>query len=67
MLNLINSSGTNIVDVFNTRYTKSEVDTLISTSYNKTEPGNMLNQKVNTSGNSVIQDVWMLIYLDVVK
>ena len=40
--------------MFNTRYTKTEVDTLISTSYNKTETGNMLNQKVNTSGNNVI-------------
>ena len=40
--------------MFNTRYTKTEVDTLISTSYNKTETGNMLNQKANTSGNNVI-------------
>ena len=43
-----------IVDILNTRYTKTEVDTLISTSYNKTETGNMLNQKANTSGNNVI-------------
>ena len=55
MLNCINNNGTNIVDILNTRYTKSEVDTLISTYYNNTETGNMLNQKVHTSGNSVIQ------------
>ena len=55
MLNHINNNGTHIVDISNTRYTKSEVDTLISTSYNKTETGNMLNHTVNTSGDSVIQ------------
>ena len=54
VLSLINNSGTNTVDILNTRYTKSEVDTPISTSYNKTETGNRLNQKVNTSGDSVI-------------
>ena len=50
MLNLINNNGTNIVDILNIRSTKSEVDTLISASYNKTETDNMLNQKVNTPG-----------------
>ena len=54
MLSIINNNGTNIVDILNTRYTKTEVDTLIPTSYNTTETGNLLNQKVNTSGNNVI-------------
>ena len=54
MLSSITNNGTNIVDILNTRCTKTEVDTLISSSYNKTETGNMLNQKVNTSGNNVI-------------
>ena len=54
MLSSINNNGTNIVDMLNTRYTKTEVDTLISTSYNKAETGNLLNRKVNTSGNNVI-------------
>ena len=35
MLSVINSNGTNIVEILNTRYTKTEVDTLMSTSYNK--------------------------------
>ena len=55
MLNFINNNGANIVDIFNTRYTKLEVDTFLSTSYNAAETDNMLNHKVNTSGNSVIQ------------
>ena len=55
MLSTINNSGTNIVDISNTRYTKTEVDGLIPTSYNKAETVNLLNQKSNTSGNSVIQ------------
>ena len=54
MLNIIHNSGAIIVDIPNTRYTKTEVDTLTSTSYNKTETGNLLNQKANTSGNYVI-------------
>ena len=54
MLSIINNNGTDIVDILNTRYTKTEVDTLISTSYNKAETGNLLNQKVNTSDNNVI-------------
>ena len=58
MLNPMNNNGTNMIDILNTRYTKSEVDTPISTSYNKTETDNMLNQKVNTSGDSVIQGIW---------
>ena len=37
MLNLIYNNGTNMVDILNTRYTASEVDTLISTSYNSTD------------------------------
>ena len=36
MPGIINSTGSNIVDIFNTRYTKTEVDGLISTSYNNT-------------------------------
>ena len=55
MLNAISNHGTTIVDILTTRYTKSEVDTLISTSFNKTETGNMLNHKIDTSGNSFIQ------------
>ena len=59
MLSTINNSGTNIVYIYiyilNTRYTKTEADGLISTFYNKAETGNLLNQKSNTSGNSVIQ------------
>ena len=57
MLNIINNNGVNVTNILNTRYTKSEVDTLIPTSYNKPETYNMLNQKVNTSGNSVIQGI----------
>ena len=56
MLSLINTNGANIIDILNTRYAKTEVDTLISTSYNKTETCNLLKQKVNTSGNSVISN-----------
>ena len=56
MLNIINHNGTTIVGSFNTRRTKPEVDTLISASYDQTETGNMLNQKVNTSVNRFIQD-----------
>ena len=54
MMGFIHNNGTDIVDMLNTRYTKTEADTFISTSYNKAETGNMLNQKVNTSGNNVI-------------
>ena len=54
MLRIINNNGTNIVDILNTLYTKTEVDTLLSTSYHKTKTGNLLNQKVNTSGDNVI-------------
>ena len=54
VLSIINNNGTNIADMLNTRYTKTETDTLISTSYNKTTTGNRLTQKVNTSGNNVI-------------
>ena len=43
--------------ICNTRYTKSEVDTFRSTSYNTTETDNMLNHKVNISGDSVIQGI----------
>ena len=57
MLNLIHKNCTNIINIISTRYTKSEIDTLISTSDNKTDTGNMLNQKVNTSGDSVIQNI----------
>ena len=53
MLSTINNNGTNIVNILNTRYTKAGVYTLISASYNQTETDNMLNQKVNTSGNKV--------------
>ena len=35
MLSTINDNGTNIVDILNTRYTKTEVDTLISSPYTK--------------------------------
>ena len=55
MLSTNNNNGTNNIDILNTRYTKTEVDGLKSISYNKTEAGNLLNQKTNTSGNSVIQ------------
>ena len=51
------SNGTNIVDVLNTRYTKPEVDIIISTYYNNAETDNMSNHKVNASGDSVIQCV----------
>ena len=54
MLSTINNNATNIVDISNTRYTKTEVDTLISTYHSKTEIDNLLIQKVNTSGNNVI-------------
>ena len=54
MLSIINNNGTHTVHILNTRYTKTEVDTLISTSDNKAETGNLLNQKVNTSGNNII-------------
>ena len=54
MLSTINNNGTNMVDILNTRYTKTEFDTLMATSCNKTETGNLLNQKVNTLGNDVI-------------
>ena len=54
MLSIINNSGTNIVDILNTRYTKTEVDTLIPISYNKAETVNLLNQKANTSCKDVI-------------
>ena len=37
MLSTINNNGSDMVDIANTRYTKTEVDTIISTSYNKTE------------------------------
>ena len=55
MLSIIDSNGTNTVDILNTRYTKTEVGGLTSISYNKTEADNLLNQKTNTSGNRVIQ------------
>ena len=55
MLGVINNNGPNMVDILNTRYTKTEVDGLVSTSYNKAETDNLSNQKINTSGNSVIQ------------
>ena len=55
MLNLMKNNGTDIIDIFNTRYAQSEVDTLISTSYNTTETANLLNQKANTPGKSFIQ------------
>ena len=58
MLSPMNNNGTNMVDKINTRYTKSEVDTITSTSHKKAETDNMLNQKVNTSGNSVIQSMF---------
>ena len=45
MPSTIINNGSNIVDILNTRYTKTEVDGRISTSYNKAETGNMLNQK----------------------
>ena len=54
MLTFINNNGTDIVDILNTRCTKTEADTLMSTSYNEAETDNLLNQKVNTSGNDVI-------------
>ena len=54
MYNVINNNGTNTVDSLNTRYTKSEVDTLIYISYNKTETGILLNLMVSTSGNNSI-------------
>ena len=57
MLGIINNNGSNIVDIVNTRYTKTEVDGLKPTSYNKTETDNLLNQKVNTSGDSAIQGI----------
>ena len=41
MLRTINNNGTNMVDILNARYTKTEVDTLIATSYNKTETRNL--------------------------
>ena len=54
MLSTINNNGTNKVGILNIRYTKTEVDTLISTSCNKAETDNLLNQKANTSGNNVV-------------
>ena len=57
MLTIINSNGVNITNILSIRYTQSEVDTLISTFHNKAETGNMLNQKVNTPGNSFIQGI----------
>ena len=56
MLSIMNNNGTNIIDILNTRYTKTEVDTLMSTFYNKTETGNLLNQRANTLGNNVISN-----------
>ena len=47
------ASNTVATDCLTTNYTNS-VD-LTTVSYNKTETDNMLNQKVNTSGNSSIQ------------
>ena len=57
MLNIVNDSGPNMVYILNTRYTESEVHTPISTSYNKSETDNMFNQKVDTSGDGVIQGI----------
>ena len=54
MFSSINNNCTNIVDILSTRIARTEVDTLVSASYNKAETGNLLNQKVNTSGNNVI-------------
>ena len=55
MLSTINNNGSNIVAVLNTRYTKTEVDGLISTSHTKAETDSLLDQKVDTSGNSVFR------------
>ena len=54
MLSSINNNGTTIVDILHSRYKHTEVDTLISTSYAKSETDNMLNQEVNTSGGNVM-------------
>ena len=51
----INNNGTNIVDILNTWYTKSEINNIIPTSHIKTKTGNLLNLKVSTSGSSAIQ------------
>ena len=54
MLSTIKNNGTHVINILNTRCTTKEVDTLMSTSYNKPKTGNLLHQKINTSGNDVI-------------
>ena len=46
MLGIINNNGTDLLYILNTRYTKAEVDTLISTSYNKAGTGKLTKTEV---------------------
>ena len=67
MLHLINSNGTNTVDVLNTRYTNSEAYNIIYTFYIEVQTGNLLNVKVSISGNSAVQgdlSAWTFRFLD---